>query len=97
MLRTNQRRATWTVGGLVAAALVTALVLVGLAQRDSRGGAVDIAGPPATTVAAVATTVAITDGAVGPAGGRGHRASSAPQSSTPSPATDGSTLNSSVS
>ena len=58
VLRTNQRRATWTVGGLVAAAIVTALVLVGLAQRDSRGGAVDIAGPPATTVAAVATTVA---------------------------------------
>jgi hypothetical protein len=58
VLRTNQRRATWTVGGLVAAALVTALVLIGLAQRDGRRGAADVAGPPATSVAEVATTVA---------------------------------------
>jgi hypothetical protein len=46
------------VGGLVAAAIVTALVLVGLAQREGRGAAADVAGPPATTVAEVATTVA---------------------------------------
>jgi hypothetical protein len=58
VLRTNQRRASWTVGGLVAAALVTALVLVGLTQRDGRSSAADVAGPPATTVAEVATTVA---------------------------------------
>ena len=73
VLRTNQRRASWTVGGLVAAALVTALVLIGLAQRDGRSGATDIAGPTATTVAELATTVASPTVLQAPPVAAGHR------------------------
>jgi hypothetical protein len=59
VLQTDQRWATWIVGALVAMALVTALVLIGVAQRSEGSGAVTPE-PAASTTTPPATTAPVT-------------------------------------